>query len=94
MFPLFVLKLERERHIVSFQMVNVAESVPSDEKSRGPCLPRAAGGTDTMASSAPNLLEKVNSVINEMHKSGLRDRLLERIGINPDGRFKENRKYM
>lgn len=47
-----------------------------------------------MASSAPNLLEKVNSVINEMHKSGLRDRLLERIGINPDGRFKENRKYM
>lgn len=94
MFPLFVLKLEGERHNVSFQMVNEANSIPNDEKSKGPCLPKAAGGTDTTAPSAPNLLEKVNSVINEMHKSGLRDRLLERIGINPDGRFKENRKYM
>lgn len=94
MFPLFVWKLKRERHNVSFQMVNEAESIPNDGKSKGPCLPKEAGEADTMAPSVPNLLEKVNSVINEMHKSGLRDRLLERIGINPDGRFKENRKYM
>lgn len=94
MFLLFVLKLERGRQNVSFQMVNEAKSIPNDEKEAGSCLPKATGGTDTLAPPAPNLLEKVNSVINEMHKSGLRDQLLERIGINPDGRFKENRKYM
>lgn len=94
MLILFVWKSERERHNVSSQMVNEAASIPNDGKAAEPCLPKAAGATDTMASSATNLLENVNNVIKEMHKSGLSDELLQRIGINSDGKFKENRSYM
>ena len=94
MLLVFVWKSGKEKHNVSSQMVDEATSAPTDETTKEPGLPKGSGATEAMAPSAPNLLEKVNTMIMDMQKSGLRDQLLERIGIDADGKFKENRSYM